>query len=57
MKKLIVPEFATEAEEAKWWDDHMSVVEENLVDAMKHGTVHSGGPAQVVKDRPESRSG
>lgn len=56
MKKLTVPKFKTEAEEAKWWDGHVGVVEENLVEAMKNGTVHSGGPAQVLKDRHESRS-
>jgi hypothetical protein len=30
MKKLVVPKFATEAEEAKWWDEHMGAVGENL---------------------------
>jgi hypothetical protein len=56
MKKLTVPKFKTEAEAANWWDGHMGVFEENLVEAMKNGTVHSGGPAQVLMDRRESRS-
>ena len=38
MKKLIVPKFSTEAEEAVWWDSHMDVVEENLVEAIQGGT-------------------
>jgi len=37
MKKLVVPKFATEAEEAKWWDEHMDAVGENLIDALKSG--------------------
>jgi hypothetical protein len=35
MKKLIVPKFPTEAEEAAWWDSHMDVVEESLVEAIQ----------------------
>jgi predicted DNA binding CopG/RHH family protein len=38
MKKLIVPNFESEAEEAKWWDDHMDIVEENMVEAIENGT-------------------
>jgi hypothetical protein len=40
MKKLIVPKFPTEAEEAAWWDNHMDVVEENLVEAIQGGTAN-----------------
>jgi hypothetical protein len=32
------PKFATEAEEAKWWDDHKEMVEENLIQAIRSGT-------------------
>ena len=32
------PKFATEAEEAKWWDDHKEMVEENLIQAIRNGT-------------------
>jgi predicted DNA binding CopG/RHH family protein len=30
MKLLVVPHFATEAEEAKWWDEHRSDVEAEI---------------------------
>jgi predicted DNA binding CopG/RHH family protein len=30
MKQLVVPHFATEAEEAKWWDEHRSDVEAEI---------------------------
>ena len=55
MKKLAVPKFATEAEEARWWDEHMDAVGENLIAAMKSGTAHRGGPRRVLQERRESR--
>ena len=54
MDKLIVPKFETEAEEAQWWDDHMDVVEDNLMEAIEKGTAHTGGPARVLQERRES---
>ena len=56
MKKLEVPKFATEAEEAKWWDEHMDAVGENLIAGLKSGTAHRGGPRRVLQERRESRN-
>lgn len=56
MKKLVVPKFATEAEEAKWWDEHMDVVGENLIAGLKNGTAHRGGPGRVLQEHRESRN-
>lgn len=56
MKKLAVPKFATEAEEAKWWDEHMDVVGENLIAGLKNGTAHRGGPRRGLQERGESRN-
>jgi hypothetical protein len=56
MKKLVVPKFATEAEEAKWWDEHMDAVGENLIAGLKNGTAHRGGPRRVLQERRESRN-
>ena len=39
MEKLVVPKFATEAEEADWWDQHMDVVEATFLDAAEKGTL------------------
>ena len=55
MKKLIVPKFNTDSEEAKWWDDHMDVVEGNLLEAIENGTTHKGGPGRVLQERQESK--
>jgi len=30
MKQMVVPHFATEVEEAKWWDTHRSDVEAEI---------------------------
>ena len=58
MIKLVVPKFASEQEEAKWWDAHMDIVESNLSEAMKNGTagrgivqrlLHCSGDAQEIK--------
>jgi predicted DNA binding CopG/RHH family protein len=56
MKKLIVPKFPTEAEEAKWWDDHREVVEENLIEAIQQGTASQGTVQRVLREARESQS-
>ena len=42
-----VPEFDSEAEEAKWWDDNRDMAEEELLKAMRDGTAQRGA-AQVL---------
>ncbi|OFW33908.1 MAG: hypothetical protein A3J28_18595 [Acidobacteria bacterium RIFCSPLOWO2_12_FULL_60_22] len=56
MKKVKVPRFATEAAEAKWWDDHMDVVEANLVEGIKTGAAQRGGPRRVIQERRASKN-
>lgn len=56
MKKLKIPKFATEAQEADWWDRHMDVVEANLIEAMQNGTAHRGGPLAVIRERREAKA-
>jgi predicted DNA binding CopG/RHH family protein len=55
-KKLTVPKFKTEAEEAKWWDEHMDTIEKNLLDAIKMGGAKGGGQRQIVAERRESKN-
>jgi|SRR5579883_3460572 predicted DNA binding CopG/RHH family protein len=50
MKKLIAPKFQNAEEEAKWWDDHMDIIGENLLEAIKKGTAHRGGPAALLRE-------
>jgi predicted DNA binding CopG/RHH family protein len=51
-----VPKFATEAEEAKWWDDHKEMVEENLIQAIRDGTTHRGTARRLVQEARASRN-
>jgi predicted DNA binding CopG/RHH family protein len=50
MKRLIAPKFKSEKEEAEWWDAHMDVVGENLLEAMRKGIAHRGGPAALLRE-------
>ena len=56
MNKLVVPKFVNEKQEAKWWDDRMDVVEDNLVEAIKTGVARRGGPKRVIQERRESKN-
>jgi hypothetical protein len=50
-----VPKFATEAEEAKWWDDHKDMVEANLIQAMRDGTARRGTARRLVREARASK--
>jgi hypothetical protein len=54
MKKPIVPKFATEAEEAEWWDRHSTAAGRSLVRAIRNGSAHRGGPKALIVARRES---
>lgn len=56
MKKVKGRRFATETEEAKWWDKDMDAVEANLVEAIKTGAAHKGGPRRVIQERRQSKN-
>lgn len=56
MNKLIVPKFSTEADEAAWWDAHMDVVEENLVEAIQEGTAGRGTAPRILSKARELKS-
>jgi hypothetical protein len=55
--KPTVPKFATEAEEAEWWDDHMDVVESNLIEAIQNGTARRGTAGRILTAAREAGSG
>jgi len=40
-KKLVIPVFETEAEEAAWWEKHRTLVEADLRAAMREGRTMS----------------
>lgn len=51
-----VPKFATEAEEAKWWDDNQEMVERNLLEAMADGTAQRGTAQRLLQEARESKN-
>ena len=51
-----VPKFATEAEEAKWWDDHQEMVERNLIQAIRDGTARRGTAQRLAREARTSRN-
>jgi len=48
--RVKVPKFATEPEEAKWWDDDRDMVERNLIQAMRDGTVQRGTAQRLARE-------
>ncbi len=47
MEKRILPEFASEAEEAKWWFDHQDEILNDFEKASKEGRLLRGPAARV----------
>ena len=51
-----VPKFANEADEARWWDEHKKMVEENLLRAMRDGTAQRGTAQRLVREARQSKN-
>lgn len=51
-----VPKFATETEEAKWWDEHRGLVEGELSRAMREGTAQKGVAQRLTKQWRASKN-
>lgn len=54
--KLMIPKFATEAEEAEWLDASASAIEQRLGAAMRKGLSQRGVPQQLAREFKESRN-
>mgnify|MGYP002395739871 FL=1 len=51
-KKMVIPKFRTEKEEAEWWDAHPEVATRLLKKALKQGTVQRHpGETRIVTMR------
>ena len=51
-----VPKFATEAEEAKWWDDNREMIEGNLIKAIDDGIAQRGTALRLAREARASRN-
>jgi predicted DNA binding CopG/RHH family protein len=47
MEKRILPEFKSEAEEAKWWLDHQDELDKDFEQAAKEGRLGRGTAARL----------
>ena len=48
---LLIPAFATEAEEAKWWFENQESVDQEFVKAAKEGRLKRGGVRRLLAER------
>ncbi len=55
-QRLSVPKFATEVEEARWWDRNSKTVEKRLTAALKAGTAQTGTAQRLLKEVRESKN-
>jgi hypothetical protein len=54
-KRLTVPKFGTEAEEAKWWYENREMVEEEFRTAIRGGTVRRGTAQRLTKEARKAK--
>ena len=50
-ERPIVSKFATEAQEAEWWDQHQQMIEEELIKAIKDGSTLPGPSVRLGKEK------
>ena len=50
MKKLVIPQFATEKEEADWWYAHKDIVEANISEALRTGKTRTGTAKKLAEE-------
>ena len=55
-KRIVVPKFKTEAEEAQWWYDNRDKVENALINAMDNGTIRRGTAQRLTSEARASRN-
>ncbi len=51
-----LPEFESEEQEARWWDEHRSQVEGNLSDALRSGRAQRGAAQKAVREARASKN-
>ena len=56
MKKLVIPQFANETEEAAWWYAHRNIVEANLAEALRAGKTKTGTAKRLAAEARASKN-
>src|SRR5205823_1574800 len=47
-RKMKIPKFSSEEQEARWWDDHKEQVENNLIAAMREGRAQKATAQHLI---------
>lgn len=55
-QKTVVPKFKTEADEAQWWYDNRTKVEDSLISAIDKGTIRRGTAQRLTREARASRN-
>lgn len=55
-ERMVIPAFASEAEEAAWWDSHRDLVEQRFLQAASAGTLGRGRVAKRAAGKPSGAS-
>ena len=55
-KAVKIPVFSSDAQEARWWDEHRAMVEENLLSAMQDGGAQQGTAQRLVAEARGSKN-
>jgi predicted DNA binding CopG/RHH family protein len=50
------PRFENEAQEAQWWDEHRTQIEEDLATGMKEGLLQRGTAERLLKEARASKN-
>jgi predicted DNA binding CopG/RHH family protein len=54
--RMNIPEFSSDEQEARWWDDHQEQVEENLIAAMREGKAQRGTAQRLIAEARGSKN-
>ena len=56
MKKLVIPPFANEREEADWWYAHRDIVEASMSEALRTGKTRTGTAKRLAEQARASKN-
>jgi hypothetical protein len=55
MESRVIPKFATEAEEAKWWYDHREEIADDIIAASREGRLSEGIKSRWLRRQAEKQ--
>ncbi len=55
-ERVVIPTFSSEAEEARWWDEHRAAIEQNLGEAIRGGSAQRGTAQRLMREARASKN-